>query len=109
MTDQQTVAAFVDEHDLHAPPEFRLLDLVSEVGEVAKDATESTDYGANREDVAVSPDELGDVLFALYALAESLDVDADRALAESLDKYRERLADTGRPDSGSHRSNGDGR
>lgn len=44
---QRQVAAFVAEHDLETPPAYRLLDLVSAVGELAKDANESTGYGAD--------------------------------------------------------------
>jgi NTP pyrophosphatase (non-canonical NTP hydrolase) len=100
MDEQRAVAAFVDDHDLETPPAFRLLDLVSELGEVAKDAVESTDYGANPDDVAVSSDEIGDAVFALLALAEALDVDAGDALAESMEKYERRLADGETPSSG---------
>ncbi|GAA0539339.1 MazG-like family protein [Halorubrum ejinorense] len=100
MDEQRTVAAFVDDHDLDAPPEYRLLDVVSELGEVAKDAAESTGYGAHPDRIAVSDDELGDALFALFALADSLDVDAGEALDESLAKYEERIEASGAPDSG---------
>lgn len=91
MRAQSTVAEFVSEHDLEAPPAYRLLDLVSELGEVAKDAAESTDYGSSPEELAVASDEVGDALFALLALAESLDVDAGAALEESLAKYEARM------------------
>ena len=100
MDEQRTVAAFVDDHDLEAPPAYRLLDVVSELGEVAKDAAESTGYGAHPERVAVSDDELGDARFALLALADSLDVDAGEALNESLAKYEGRIEASGAPNSG---------
>lgn len=96
---QDRVREFVAEHDLDAPPEYRLLDLVSEVGELAKDACESTDYGASGEG-AVTSDELGDALFCLLALADSLDLDADEALDEALAKYETRLIETGDAGSG---------
>lgn len=97
---QRRVAGFLAEHDLHAPPEYRLLDLASEVGELAKDAAESTGYGAT-DDLRVSEDELGDALFALLALAAELDVDAGDALETSLEKYEDRLGATGSVGSGS--------
>lgn len=97
---QRQVAAFVDEHDLETPPAFRLLDLVSEVGELAKDANESTEYGDSPGELALSKDELGDALFALLALAEEADVDADEALEEAVEKYERRVAETGTPGSG---------
>jgi NTP pyrophosphatase (non-canonical NTP hydrolase) len=100
MEEQRRVAAFVDEHDLATPPEFRLLDLVSELGEVAKNATESTDYGGDPDGLALDADEVGDVLFALLALAESVEIDAGAALDESLAKYERRLEADGTPASG---------
>ena len=100
MDEQARVASFLDAHDLHAPPAYRLLDLVSELGEVAKDATTSTGYGADPQSLAVSEDELGDALFALLALCEELDVDAGRALETALAKYERRLDDAETPGSG---------
>lgn len=101
MDDQQeTVAAFIDARDLETPPEFRLLDLVSEVGELGKDANTSTGYGDAPEDLDLESDEIGDVLFALLALAESLEVDAEAALEESLEKYERRMDGDETPGSG---------
>lgn len=97
---QDRVAAFIDRHDLETPPAFRLLDLTSEVGELAKDANESTDYGSAPDELDLSADELGDVLFALLALANSVDVDAEAALDEALAKYEARLEDAASPGSG---------
>jgi NTP pyrophosphatase (non-canonical NTP hydrolase) len=100
MRAQERVAEFLDEYDMDADPEYRILDLVSEVGELAKDANDSTDYGESPEDLDVKRDELGDALFSLLAVAESLDVDAERALDEALEKYRGRIDETGDPGSG---------
>ncbi|WP_394741032.1 MazG nucleotide pyrophosphohydrolase domain-containing protein [Natronococcus roseus] len=101
MEDQQRrVAAFVDDHDLETPPTYRLLDLVSEVGELAKDANESTAYGAEPDDIEISSDEVGDVLFALLALADDLEIDAGEALEEALEKYERRLEEDGSASSG---------
>ncbi|ELY44643.1 MazG nucleotide pyrophosphohydrolase domain-containing protein [Natronorubrum tibetense] len=92
MNDQQAaVADFVETYDLETPPEFRLLDLVSEVGELAKDANTSTEYGTEPEELALASDEIGDVLFATLALADSLDIDAEAALEEALEKYERRM------------------
>lgn len=100
MDEQRTVAAFVEEHDLETAPAYRVLDLTSEVGELAKEVNESTEYGDAPEDVDVAVDELGDALFALLALADSLGIDAGHALEEALEKYRDRLEATGSPGSG---------
>lgn len=102
MDEQERVAAFVAEHELAAPPAYRLLDVVSELGEVAKNATESTDYGGSPSDLDLDEDELGDVLFALLALAEAVDIDAGEALDTALGKYERRIDSSGRPASGGH-------
>ncbi|MBD3281378.1 nucleotide pyrophosphohydrolase [Candidatus Uhrbacteria bacterium] len=89
---QKRVAQFVADNGMDTKPEFRALDLVSEVGEVAKEILKMTDYGRAaakpREEIK---SELGDVLFALTALADSLDVDLEEALEMVLGKYTKRL------------------
>ena len=95
MDEQSRVASFVAENDLEAPAAYRLLDAVSELGEVLKELCTSTTYGTAPEEVEVPEDELGDALFALLALCAELDVDAGAALETSLSKYEDRLAETG--------------
>lgn len=98
---QESVRAFIQEYDLSSDPQSRLLDLMSEVGEVAKEALLSTDYGKARVEqtqetgqlcTASMEDELGDVLFSYFSLCDSLGVDAEKVLAHSLQKYRDRFA-----------------
>jgi NTP pyrophosphatase (non-canonical NTP hydrolase) len=90
---QRTVASFVEEAKIEAPVAARLLDLVSEIGELSKEVLEGTRYG---RDSFRPPDgwasELGDVFFALVCLANSTGVDLEAALDGALGKYRERLA-----------------
>lgn len=98
MDEQREVAEFVARHDLAIDPAYRALDLVAEVGEVATDIVESTRYGVT-DDATIASDELGDVLFALLALANGVDVDAGSALEEALEKYEARLDESGHPGS----------
>jgi NTP pyrophosphatase (non-canonical NTP hydrolase) len=100
MDAQARVASFVDEQDLDAPAAYRLLDAVSELGEVAKEVCTSTEYGDDPSAVDVSADELGDALFALLELCDALGVDAEVALKASLAKYEERLVESGGAGSG---------
>ena len=100
MDEQSRVASFVAENELEAPAAYRLLDAVSELGEVSKAVCTSTAYGDVPADVAVPEDELGDALFALLALCVELYVDARTALETSLSKYEDRLAETGDAGSG---------
>lgn len=72
MDRQDRVASFIAEHDLAAPPAYRLLDLTSELGELAKEVNTSTSYGD----------------------------DPDEALDTAVQKYENRLAETDTPASG---------
>jgi NTP pyrophosphatase (non-canonical NTP hydrolase) len=99
MNQQEKVADFIEKHDMDGTPEFRILDLVSEIGEVAKDATKSAGYGVEPENLSVKKDEIGDVLFSVLAVAESLDIDADEALDVALEKYERRINQKGDPGS----------
>ena len=99
---QESVRSFIASAGLDTPAPGRVLDLVSEVGELAKEAVKATDYG--RESFRVPDgweDEVGDVFFSLVCLANETGVDLERALAGALRKYEQRLAKTGQPDSGS--------
>lgn len=89
---QQKVKAFCQKHNLVSPPEYSTLDTMSELGEVAKELLKMTDYGRRpmqfREEIKT---ELGDVLYSLITLANSLDVDVEEALDTALEKYEKRL------------------
>lgn len=100
MDEQRRVAEFIETHDMETSPEFRLLDFVSEVGELAKDVTESSGYGSAPAEIGVHEDEVGDALFSLLAFAEELDVDAGEALDAALAKYEGRIEETGDASSG---------
>lgn len=98
---QARVAGFVAAHDLDAPVEARVLDLASEVGEIAKEVLKGGDYGrAPFAPPAGWAGELADTLFALLCLANRTGVDLDAALAAALDKYAARLATRGEAGSG---------
>lgn len=100
-TTQASVAEFVTKHKLEVSVEVRLLDLVSEVGELAKESLKGTQYGK----VPFAPPsgwsgELADVLFSLVCVANSSGIDLEQALQGALAKYGERLARKGEPGSG---------
>lgn len=99
MDQQQSVAEFIEAHDLRAHPAYRTLDLAAEVGEIAAAVAKSTEYGAAEQSMAVPEDEVGDALFALLALADGLDIDAEAALGTALSKYEQRIESDGGPGS----------
>jgi len=93
---QARVAKFIQMHDLEASVEARLLDLTSEVGELAKEVLKASQYGR----VPFAPNtawagELGDAFLALICLANNTQVNLDEALAAALKKYQARLAAKG--------------
>ncbi len=83
------------------PAHAWLLDLESEVGELAKEWLKDSDYG--RWELAPGEgwaEEMGDVLFALLALAEETGVDLEASLRLVLKKYARRIDDHGHTGSG---------
>jgi NTP pyrophosphatase (non-canonical NTP hydrolase) len=70
------------------PPLANLARLFEECGELARAVNQA--YGPKQvkpgEEQAVAQDELGDVLYVLLALANSLDLDAEAALEGALRK-----------------------
>lgn len=97
---QDQVRDFVQTNDLEIGIGDRLLDVVSELGEVAKEALRATQYGTRRfvrgDDWE---DELGDVVFSLICVANASDVDLESALQRSLLKYGRRVRSHGHPGS----------
>ena len=98
---QLRVQEFVDAHRLSSDANTRVLDLMSEAGELAKEMLKATEYGKR----AFAPtdawsDEIGDVYFALLCLANTTQVDLNDALAQALAKYAGRLAQRGDASSG---------
>lgn len=98
---QRAVADFAEQAGLKASTEAGVLDLASEVGELAKEVLKGSRYG--REPYSTTAgwiEEMGDVFFALLLLANSTGVSLEEALDTTLAKCRERLARTGTVESG---------
>ncbi len=74
------------------PPYARLLDISSEMGELAKEYLKHSKYGT--DDFVLTEDfemEFGDTLYSLLSLADELNIDANIALDKALNKYRDRI------------------
>ena len=99
--EQQLVARFSAASGMNSPVEARLLDLLSELGEVAKEYLRATDYGRVPFQHPRSwEEEMGDVYYSLLTLANASGVDLGRALERVLRKYEHRMMRNGNPGSG---------
>jgi len=97
---QDAVARFVAEHNLEAGVEIRLLDLLSELGEVAKEVLKGNHYGTSAlVQTEAWEEELSDVFFALVCLANTTGVDLNRGLQKVREKCALRVQDKGSPGS----------
>ncbi len=98
---QQQVAKFISENSPETTVSPRLLDLVSEVGELAKEVLKGSEYGRAQFEI---PDnwesELGDVFFSLICVANGTGVNMEEALQSVLVKYSNRLSHAGDASSG---------
>jgi NTP pyrophosphatase (non-canonical NTP hydrolase) len=93
---QKHVADYVERNDMEVPAHIRCLDLVCEVGELTKELLERTEYGRKTFRKSRNwADEFGDVVFALFCLANSTEVDVEEALLAAVDKYSKRVKSTG--------------
>jgi NTP pyrophosphatase (non-canonical NTP hydrolase) len=98
---QTDASKFAQKHNLSHATGVYVLDLVSEVGEVAKEILKATQYGSTS--CALSPEnqtedlagELGDVLYSLCMLAESAGINLDTAFTQTLEKYEQRWQNKG--------------
>ncbi len=90
---QQKVAKFNEKAGYTMDLEHRLLDLSSEVGELAKEVSKLSSYG-RKERVAITDslkEELGDSFYSLVSLANELTLDLEDCLNSVLEKYKLRL------------------
>jgi len=89
---QKRVKMFCMENAMESPAEHRVLDAMSELGEVAKEILKMSDYGRKplkyRDELK---SELGDVLYSLITIANTFDIDLEAALYQVLEKYEKRL------------------
>lgn len=98
---QTRATQFAQERNLLRLPGVYALDLMSELGEVAKLLLQASAYG-ERPSAPPSPqlaDELGDVLYSLCLLATASGTDLEAAFNQTLTKYQTRWQKQGHLDS----------
>ena len=89
---QERVKLFCEKNELNSPLEHRVLDTMSELGEVAKEILKMSNYG--KRPVKYNNNlkmELGDVLYSIITIANVFDIDLDDALNKVLIKYEQRM------------------
>lgn len=93
---QEEVKKIVKKYNLETSIESRYIDLVSEVGEVGKEILKGNNYGKKEflktENMEL---EIGDALFSLICISNSLNIDIDKALNDSIKKYEKRFEEKG--------------
>lgn len=97
---QARTEAFVREHRLNEDIPSRVLDLASEVGEVAKEVLKGTDYG--KRPFTVTPnfaEELGDAFFEILCIANAAGIDLMNAIELTRIKMQRRIERNGHPGS----------
>lgn len=93
---QGLVSEMVKRYGLEITPELRYVDLVTEVGELGKELLKGSNYGKKTfEKTENLESEMGDILFSLTCIANSLNIDLQTALLNSIDKYQKRFNEKG--------------
>ena len=89
---QKRIKEFVEKNNLKAKSEFRMLDIISETGEIAKEILKMTDYGKKESKYRKEIEsEIGDLFFSLICLSNNYDIDVEKAINSALNKYEKRL------------------
>ncbi|MDO8592152.1 MAG: MazG-like family protein [bacterium] len=89
---QKKVKKFMDKNSMNNPVENRMLDLVDEIGEVAKEINKMSEYGTKqpvfKKEIAM---ELGDVFYSLITVANYYGVNLLTVLDLAIEKYKKRI------------------
>src|SRR2546427_12470874 len=94
---QKRVSQFVEKNGVEADVAHRLLDTLSELGEVAKEVLKGSRYGSKRFVRTESFEaEMGDVFFSFICIAKSNGVDLEAAGVTAVEKKEIRGGAAGR-------------
>lgn len=93
---EKLVKNFNEKYMRKLPASIRMLDITSEVGELAKEVIKCQNY--SETEFKTSSDlkmELGDCLYSLISFAFECDIDPAGALSEAIEKYQKRFTKKG--------------
>lgn len=89
---QSEIKQFCKDNSMEAPIEHRVLDLMSELGEVSKEILKMSSYGTKPLGESKELEgELGDALYSLVTVANYFDINLEEAVKGALAKYKRRL------------------
>ena len=95
-TMQGLVSEMVKRYKLETTPELRYIDLTTEVGELGKELLKGSNYGKKTlEKTDKLESEMGDTLFSLTCIANSLNIDLQTVLVNAMKKYQKRFNEKG--------------
>ncbi len=93
---QDKINRFTKNKDINSSVNIRIIDLVSEVGELSKEVLKGTDYGSKEFSKTKEwESEIGDVFFSLICIANETDINLESCLNYVLDKYEKRFVAKG--------------
>ena len=88
---QNVAVALARDYDFVAPVMARYADLVSEIGELGKELLLGSNYDAAELQITNNTaEEVGDVIFALALLVNSLNLNLDECFDAAISKYKSR-------------------
>lgn len=97
---QKKLKRFTEEYDIKTAEEIRLLDLISEAGELSKEFLKASEYG--KAEFVPTKDwesEIGDLFFCVLCLANGSEINLEKVFLKTLEKYEKRIKKTGKPGS----------
>ena len=81
-------------HDLKTAPEWSLLDMQAQLGELSRALLKETNFG--RENTSLPPEiahqRIGDLMFAIAYFSLLHNVDPETAMRDSIQRFEEKLA-----------------
>ncbi|QWB95167.1 nucleotide pyrophosphohydrolase [Mycoplasmatota bacterium] len=89
---QLLIKTFVETRQIDTSVSNRMLDVLSEAGELSKEVLKSTDYGKKSFELTQAfVEEFGDVFFSLICLANRVDINIEDMIDQALIKYHKRF------------------